>query len=86
MRNVKQYTKNKNYQYNAINGLGGYKEVTIETPNQTYKIDYFEETKVYTMYYTFFNGRELEQSFKTQKEITQEINKNEHLINFKGGL
>lgn len=83
MRSVKNYAKTKGLKYDEVNGLGGYREVSIKTPNQTYKIDYFEETKVYTMYYTFFNGRELKQGFKTQKEITQEINKNEHLINFK---
>ena len=82
MRTIKKYANDKEFKYDEVNGLGGYREVSVKTPNQIYKVDYFEETGFYTMYYTFFNGKKLEQNFKTQKEITQEINKNEHLINF----
>lgn len=83
MRTVKTYAKSKNFEYAEVNGLGGYKEASIKTPNQTYKVDYFEETKEYTLYYTFFTGKKMQSVFKTQKEVKLEINKNEHLINFK---
>ena len=82
MRTIKKYANDKEFKYDEINGLGGYKEVLVITSNQTYLVDYFQETKEYTLYYTFFTGRKIEKAFKTQKEVTLEINKSEHLINF----
>lgn len=85
MRTIKSYAnaRNKNFKYEEVNGLGGYRECSVTTDNQTYTVDYFEETKEYTLYYTTFMGRKTERAFKTQKDVTLEINKNEHLINFK---
>lgn len=83
MKNIKKYAKDKGFEYSEVKGLGGYRESSVKTNNQKYAIDYFEETKKYTMYYTFFNGKKIQSEFKTQKEVTQEINKNEHLTNFR---
>ena len=82
MRTIKNYAKDKGFKYDEINGLGGYREVSVITFNQTYLVDYFQETKEYTLYYTFFTGEKIEKAFKTQKQVTLEINKSEHLINF----
>ncbi|XWX34234.1 hypothetical protein LMHOCYYV_CDS0010 [Staphylococcus phage PG-2021_4] len=82
MRTIKNYANGKGFKYDEVNGLGGYREVSVTTSNQTYLVDYFEETKEYTLYYTFFTGKKREIAFKTQKEVTLEINKNEHLTNF----
>lgn len=82
MRTIKNYANGKGFKYDEVNGLGGYKEVSVTTSNQTYLVDYFEETKEYTLYYTIFTGRKTSRVFKTQKEVVLKINESEHLINF----